>query len=121
MKRSQKPFSWELLPLTIPDNTTQGSTQQDSTYVYSRNEPMQIPTTSPAITLTDPTLPSELSIPISPILDDQTLVELEALNKELAAELALSSLEISTPTQEDIPNGYQLEDHPEDWFIIDSI
>ena len=67
----------------------------------------------------DPRL-SEVSTPVSS-QDDQGLAELEALNKELLAELALSSSETVTPTLEERQSDYKLEDHPKDWLIIDSI
>ena len=68
-------------------------------------------------------------------LDDETLAELEALNKELLTELALLDSRSSTPIpdenlaldtvpsipSEDPMNGYQLENNPKDWLILDSI
>ena len=83
----------------------------------------------------DARLPSEQSTPISN-LDDETLAELEALNKELLTDLALLDPRSSTPIpnenlsvadsalstpNEDSMNGYQLENHPKYWLILDSI
>ena len=59
-------------------------------------------------------------IPCDPRLDPQTLKDLEEMNRQLLAELDVSSSNSSphsTPTQDQT----DLQDHPEDWMIQDQI
>ena len=60
------------------------------------------------------------SIPYDPRLDLQILQDLEEMNRQLLAELEVSSSnssQDSTPTQDQT----DLQDHPKDWLILDKI
>ena len=60
------------------------------------------------------------SIPSDPRLDLQTLQDLEEMNRQLLAESDVSSSD-SSSDYTCIQDQTDLQDHPEDWMILDQI
>ena len=91
LKPRQKPPTWRLIPIN------------------------GIPARKPITTPKDlPSIPCDLR------LDLQTLQDLEEMNRQLLAELDVSSSD-SSPDSIPIQDQTGLQDHPADWKILDQI
>ena len=55
---------------------------------------------------------------MNPRLDSQPLEDLEEMNRQLSAELDVSSSD-SSPDSSPTQDQTDLKDHPEDWMILD--
>ena len=91
LKSKQKPPTWILIPIDgIP-----------------ARKPIKRPKDLPPI-------------PCDPRLDLQNLQDLEEMNRQLLAELNVSSSD-SSQDSAPIQDQTDLQDHPEDWIILDQI
>ena len=59
-------------------------------------------------------------VPPNPNDPQLTLQDLEEMNKQFLAELEVSSSD-SSPEQHPIQDLEDLQDHPEDWLILDKL